>query len=432
MTSLPLTKTNNSFERFVQELPPNYRESAVEFKAFARSRKIKCPAQLLQVVMQYCGIDLVLRETAGNFTLLEERISDTGLHNRLKACVPWVKAMLKEMMGASVGPLIEGSLRFIVVDGSTVEGPGAKQTWYRLHIAVDLVRLHLIHVEVTDKHQGENLSYYPLQAGDVVIVDRGYNHPLHLIELVDKNANVVLRYNPHGMNVYDTRMKKIDMYKHIKNATANNLYIPVRVRKDEKYIEGYVHAIRLPPEQAGQARHRLRTQARKKGRNAPRESTLMLAGWVLIFSTIPPDVLSTDTIAALYRVRWQVELVIKRMKSLLDIDKLRAREGSLLSELYLHGKLLYVWVLEKWARQRCGENWNRLDQPRRATPWRIWKTLRQELSVAINGVLHWDISRWQDCLDVLQERPRRRKLQTLPDRVSRIDNLYSTNGFSKI
>ena len=48
---------------------------------------------------------------------VEERISDTAIYNRLKACVPWVKAMLQEMMGASIGPLIEGNLRFVVVDG---------------------------------------------------------------------------------------------------------------------------------------------------------------------------------------------------------------------------------------------------------------------------------------------------------------------------
>jgi IS4 transposase len=50
--------------------------------------------------------------------------------------------------------------------------------------------------------------------------------------------------------------------------------------------------------------------------------------------------LPTATLAALYRVRWQAELAIKRLKSLLDIDRLRAREHSALAELYLHGKLL--------------------------------------------------------------------------------------------
>ena len=58
---------------------------------------------------------------------------------------------------------------------------------------------------------------------------------------------------------------------------------------------------------------------------------------------------------ALYRVRWQVELVIKRLKSILNINQLRARKDGLLADLYLNGKLLYAWVLEKRTRQRRGE-----------------------------------------------------------------------------
>nr|VFJ51604.1 MAG: Transposase DDE domain-containing protein [Candidatus Kentron sp. DK] len=429
--SLPSANTNNAFENFVQELPPDSLDLAYKFKAFCRARKIKTPEQLLRVVMQYCGIDDVLREVAGNFTLLEERITDTAIHNRLKACVPWVKALLQKVMGTSVGPLIEGNLRFVVIDGSTVQGPGAKGIWYRLHIAVDLVRLHLLHVTVTDKYEGENLGYYPLQEGDVAIVDRGYNQPKYLIEMVNKGVGVVLRYNPHGMSIYNDRMDKIDLYKRLKGTAEKSQCVAVRICKGNEYIEGYVHAIPLPEEQAGQARSQLHANAKKKG-YTPTERALYLAGWVLIFSTVPPAVLPSDTVAALYRVRWQVELVIKRMKSLLDIDKLRARENSALADLYLHGKLLYTWVLEKLVRRRCGENWNRLDQPRRATPWRIWKLLRQELTVTINGVLHWDMSRWQDCLHVLQERPRRRKLQVLPTDVCRIIAFCQAHGLSNV
>jgi hypothetical protein len=141
--SLPFGNLDMTFESFLRELPEGYRELAIEFKAFTRSRKIKTPEQLMQVVMCYCGIDAVLRETAGNFTLLEERISDTAIHQRLKACVPWVKALLTGMMGEAVKPLLEGCLRILVADGSTVQGPGASGIQYRLHIAIDLVRLHL-------------------------------------------------------------------------------------------------------------------------------------------------------------------------------------------------------------------------------------------------------------------------------------------------
>lgn len=140
--SLPFENPDTTFDSFLQELPADYHERAIEFKAFTRSRKIKTPAHLMQVVMCYCGIDEVLREAAGNFTLLEEQISDTAIHNRLKACVPWVKALLTGMMGEAVKPLLEGCLRILVADGSTVQGPGASGIQYRLHIAIDLVRLH--------------------------------------------------------------------------------------------------------------------------------------------------------------------------------------------------------------------------------------------------------------------------------------------------
>ena len=159
MMNLALNNFDTTFESFLRELPEDYRELAIEFKAFCRSRKIKTPDQLMRVVLCYCGVDQVLRETAGNFTLLEERISDTAIHRRLKACGRWVKALLSRMMDAAVQPLAEGHLRFLGIDGSTVQSPGATGTEYRVHLAIDLVRLHLVKVTVTDEHSGEHLSH---------------------------------------------------------------------------------------------------------------------------------------------------------------------------------------------------------------------------------------------------------------------------------
>lgn len=87
-----------AFEEFLKELPPDYAEQAREFKAFTRSHKVKTPAQLLQIVMLYCGLDQALRSTAGTFALLQERITDTAIHARLKACGPWLRALLHTML----------------------------------------------------------------------------------------------------------------------------------------------------------------------------------------------------------------------------------------------------------------------------------------------------------------------------------------------
>jgi hypothetical protein len=430
--SLPFGTVDTTFESFLQELPEDYQELAREFKAFCRSRKIKTPEQLMQVVMCYCGIDAVLRETAGNFTLLEERISDTAIHKRLKACVPWVKALLGRMMGEAFQPATEGRLRFLIVDGSTAQAPGAKGTDYRLHLAIDLVRLHLVHVKVTDAHESEHLDHYPLQEGDVVVLDRGYNQAQMWIDHADRGISLIVRYNPHSLNLYDAEDQKIEVEAVLKKATTAEVCLPVQVRgKKKEFIKGYLHARRLPAAQAAQARRRARAEARRKGRTV-QQRTLALAEWVLLFTTLAPEVLPTATAMALYRVRWQVELAIKRLKSLLNIDHLRAKKDSVLADLYLHGKLLYAWVIEKRLRRRCGLDWNRLDQPRRATPWRVVKLLQQELTSAISGVRQWDFRRWAEALNVMQERPRRRPLQTVPARVGQLIAYCQAQGLSNI
>ena len=112
-----------------------------------------------------------------------------------------------------------------------------------------------------------------------------------------------------------------------------------------------------------------------------------------IWTTLPPEVLPTATVMGLYRLRWQVELAIKRLKSILNIDQLRAKKNSALADLYLHGKLLYAWVVEKRLRRRGGHDGQRLDQPRRATPWRLVKLVQRELTEAIQAAGQWNLSR---------------------------------------
>jgi hypothetical protein len=52
--------------------------------------------------------------------------------------VPCVKALLIGVFGLEA--IVEsGTLRFVIVDGSTIQEPGAKGTTYRLHVIIDLV-----------------------------------------------------------------------------------------------------------------------------------------------------------------------------------------------------------------------------------------------------------------------------------------------------
>ncbi len=420
------------FEEFVQELPSDYRELAYEFKAFTRARKIRSPLQLLQLVMLYCGLDLSLRSCAGEIALMQGYLSDTAVKKRLEACVPWIKALLSGVFGLekAVG---SGSLRFIVIDGSTVQEPGATGTTYRLHVAIDLVNLTLHQVEVTTDKEGEHLDHYCLREGDIVLIDRGYNQPKTLVPFIDRGGDVVLRYNAHGMNLYsfDDVMEKIDWQEQLKNLQGAAGVIPVYLCHRGKRIEGYVHAIPLPEKEAAEARRKARERARNKGRNASRK-VLYLSGWVLIFTSLPLEVLDTQTAASLYRVRWQVELAIKRMKSLLDIDRLRAFKDSPLAELYLYGKLLYAAVVEKITNRRFSRAMTGMVMDRKLTPWRPWNLINEAVRAAIIACFEHKKRYELDAIKSMSERPRKRKLQTLPEAIFGLINQRRRFGVSLV
>src|SRR2546422_1862675 len=84
---------------------------AREFKAFVRSKKVKTPEQLLRVVFLYCGLDKSLREVAGILTALSESITDQSVAERLRACGPWVQAMLRRMLPLSAVETLPEGLR---------------------------------------------------------------------------------------------------------------------------------------------------------------------------------------------------------------------------------------------------------------------------------------------------------------------------------
>lgn len=85
-----------------------------------------------------------------------------------------------------------------------------------------------------------------------------------------------------------------------------------------KPIRGRLCAVRLPPDKAEEARARLR---KEQGNKVSKES-LEAAAFVVLFTTVPVARLSTERIFELYSLRWQVELHIKRDKSIAGLDRL--------------------------------------------------------------------------------------------------------------
>lgn len=417
----PSPDPNTIFAGLLQDLPPETADLAREFKAFARARKIKTVAELLRAVLLYAGLDHSEREVAANMTLVNpaiRTISDEAISKRLRACQPWLEALLPRLLERDELPALPSGLSLLVIDATDVTAPGETKTTWRLHLMLSLVSLQLVCVHLTDRRSGETLYNFTFQPGEVVMADRGYSHRKGVAHLLECGGQVIVRYNPHQLPVQDRDGKPLDVAAALSDCESGErrtLEAQFTAPSGKTYPV-WIHAQRLTGETAEVARRRCRRQGQKCG-YTPKQTTLLLAEFVMVMTSISPEVLSAETVLALYRGRWQVELLIKRYKSLLHLDQLRARAGSVRGKVWMLGKLIYAALVERRARRRCGPEWTRLDEERSGTWWRVWKMIQREIAPLITLEQCWVEESWPAALRVLAERRRKRRLQSLPAEV---------------
>lgn len=127
---------------------------------------------------------------------------------------------------------------------------------------------------------------------------------------------------------------------------ADRLDQPVRVGRGGE-LACRLLALRCPADVASRRREKLEASARKKGRPVGARQRV-LAGWTVFVTDLPASRLSFDEAWQLYRARWQVELLFKRLKSVGGVGRTAgSRRERALCELLakLLGQVVANWAL---------------------------------------------------------------------------------------
>ena len=159
---------------------------------------------------------------------------------------------------------------------------------------------------------------------------------------VRQRADAVLRITPATFPVETEDGVPFDLSAWLRQGSAAQREWHGRCVHDGQPYPVRVLAARLPSEAAARARQRKYQQARKHGRT-PLAVTLELADWVLVATTLGAD-WSLRDVLRLYRARWQVELVFKRMKQLLRFNQLRSTHRTTVEATVR--ALLVAWALQ--------------------------------------------------------------------------------------
>lgn len=392
---------DNTFERILQEIPAQIGVLARESGAFTRKRAIRTPEELLRAVLLYSGSDQSLREVAASFTENGCRLSDEAVRRRLSGCEGWLRRMLSAMMPQEAERSTEG-LRFKIVDSTTIQAPGAVTGDYRVHLVWGHGEQRLCDVLLTDCKTAESFKLFEWREGDVVLADAGYARAEELVSLNAGGAEYVVRCAPKQIRLYSPGGELLKVADELENRGAGKRVVSMSVMIGSKagMRPAWVHAYRLPEEKAREARRRLKRKAQKKYGGRINQELLYLSDWTLLLTSLSPDKVPAEVVGKLYRGRWQIEIVIKRLKSVLDLDALRARRGSRLAKVYLLGKLLYALLIERRASHF---------KQSKDVAWRLWKRIAEQMRMSIALPGKPDQKLTKDVLIVLKERPRKRK-----------------------
>ncbi len=320
--------------------------------ALRRRRKVQSAGALMRLVLAYSLWDWSVRQVAAWATVVGlAELSDVALRRRLRHSRVWLSQLVGQALGqVRLGRQARGQ-RLRLMDATVITQPGSTGTDWRVHVSFDLSQLRLDEWEVTDAHGGESLLRHAVAAGELIVGDRGYAHRAGLGYLCQAGAQFVVRTNGHNLPLETAGGQRLAL-----RVWLQGLAPAVRRRERRVWVTTptgrwplRLIAQRLPPAAAQAAQRRSARASRKKG-HTPSTLSRRMAGWVVVVSNLPEATWSAREVLMLYRVRWQVELVIKRFKSLLALDDLRAKDREL-AQVYLLGKAMGVVLLEHWTDQ---------------------------------------------------------------------------------
>ena len=372
-------------------IPVDLEETAQATQALRRRREIKTAPDLLRMVLAYSVCDWSLR-LVGLWACLQMigSLSDVAVMKRLQHATDWLRSLISAMLQARRLHLKAAHpVRVRIVDGSSISAPGSQGTDYRLHLSLDLGQQCIDGIEVSDVHGGESLARHACQAGDIWIADRGYARRDDLGVPLKAGDEVVLRIGWATFPLEHRDGKPFDLFawlRQIPDTQPGEQDVAVTTTQGRFRLR--LIARRLPQAAADSARRRIRRQASKKGKT-PDKRTLEAAGYIILVTSLPAILWAADQVLELYRLRWQVELIFKRLKSILDLDQLRAK-GAALAQTYLLGKLLAALMIEAMADQathRCPELFAHTHRP--VSAWRWMLVGRDFLFIAVRGRISW-------------------------------------------
>ena len=270
---------------------------------------------------------------------------------KIVLCGPWLTCLLKDIM-FKLPPKARKAYQALkgrtvkLVDGSVVSQGGTKGKRgggsLRVHTCYNMTAGAIDSVVISDKYTAESVDVFEITPGDIIMGDAGYGKGKNLAHVLSHKADALFRISPNQVRLANDikGISVINMAELISKTVGDTLDFAcfIHIHKGN-YIPVRIIAGRLPKDKASLAKKRKSRKA-SKNQNKLQEQTLVFAEWVILMTSL--DSYSATELLDLYRARWQIELLFKRIKQAFQKSKLTAAS-------IVHSNVIVLLWLIIWA-----------------------------------------------------------------------------------
>ena len=340
-----------SVARLIQEMPNGYEEACYDKNAIQRKRGISDPNDLLMLSLFHLLNGCSLNEVSAIAKLTKlGNLSDVAFMKRFEKCNDWFKWIISNIVTDGIikydKPEWIKNYRVVAVDASDVTEKGRSNRIYRLHFAIDLFKMESLQYNITTNRTGETLCNFTMTPNDLYIADRVYGTVNGIEHCLSGESNFILRLRKNSFKIYNNDNIPVILLNHLRllkdgevlNLNAyiqgsNKRMIPIRVCAKRKTADAIIRT----------QKQIHRKESKKQFKTT--DDTKDFNNYIILVTALPNEITS-EQILELYRLRWQIELYFKRLKSIMNYGELPKRRSESVFA-WLNGKIMIALLIEK-------------------------------------------------------------------------------------
>ena len=341
---------NINIEELIKLLPEGYQQACYETKAIERKRTVQTPEELLVMCLYYIYGSSLMETSQLAKMNGTGKMSDVAFMKRFTKSNGWFQWITKNIKPGDMchyqKPGILQEYNVTATDASDVYTKGAvKQAWH-LHYALDLFSLNCQQYKITDEKTGETLKNFKIRKNDLILADRAYATITGMEYCLENDGDFILRIRNKAFHLYHAQGRQVLLTDWLEILDGGASCAMFYYRDSQKNYKP-VRICALPKTEEEIKKEEKRLKRKESRKQIKISDDTKFSHRYMFVATSLPETFTAEDILSIYRLRWQVEMVFKRYKSILGAGSVPVKTKEA-TEAWINGKMMLALLIEKF------------------------------------------------------------------------------------